>query len=98
MVGLSLNGTKIDKIKEANQIDDFTPLFTLQDGFDLKKLKGDKKLMMKIISKSMLRELLNKNDISDDDRKPISILQNGESDVSTDNLRDTFKYYYENCI
>lgn len=30
--------------------------------------------------------------------KPISILQDGESDVSTDNLRDVVKYYYENCI
>ncbi|MCI7733024.1 MAG: hypothetical protein MSH53_07975, partial [Solobacterium sp.] len=70
----------------------------LQGGLDLKKFKGVKKLIMKIISKSMLRELLNKNDIFDDDRKPISILQNGESDVSTDNLRDAVKYYYENCI
>ena len=97
-VGLSLNGTKIDKIKEANQIDDFTPLFTLHGGLDLKKFKGVKKLIMKMISKSMLRELLNKNDISDDDRKLISILQDGESGVSTNNLRDAVKYYYENCI
>ena len=73
-------------------------MFKLQSGLDLKKLKGVKKLMTKIISKSMLRELLNKNDISDDDRKPISILLNGESDVSTDNLRDAVKYYYDNCI
>ena len=42
--------------------------------------------------------LLNKNDISDDDRKLISILQDGESGVSTNNLRDAVKYYYENCI
>ena len=61
-VGMGATGTQIKEVREKNNIADFIPVFTLQGGFDIKKLHGFYKIMMMIMVKTAGKELSKKTD------------------------------------
>lgn len=73
-----------EKIINTNNID--KKFFYLQGGLDYNKLKGIKKLMLKMVSNSVIKE--NKPE----DKDIIEIFKNGKNCVKKDNLNDIINY------
>ena len=56
-VGMGGTGTQLEEVRKANALPDTLQLFTLQGGFDMNRLHGVYKLMMKIMKAALGRRL-----------------------------------------
>ena len=74
------------------------PLFTLQGGFDLKKLRGIYRLMMLVMSKTVVKKLAAKPDRTPDEEDMLDLFQNGGNRVSLENLRPVLAWYEEERV
>jgi hypothetical protein len=70
---------------ERNQISD-TIAFYLQGGYDVNKLNGIYKFLMKMMSKVILKEIEKKESKTDEDLETIDMINNGRSLVREENL------------
>ena len=91
-VGMGASGTQIDDVRKANAISGSMPVFTLQGGFDLKKLHGVYKFMMTCIKKTMGKKLADKKDRTADENDMLDLITNGGSRVSESNLGEVLKW------
>ena len=92
-VGMGASGTQIADVRKANEISDSMPVFTLQGGFDLKKLHGVYKFMMTCIKKAMGKKLAEKKDRTADENDMLDLITNGGSRVSDSNLSEVLKWF-----
>ena len=79
--------------KKANNLPEGLPLFTLQGGFDLKKLRGVYRLMMLVMSKTVAKKLAAKSERTPDEEDTLELFQNGGSRVSLENLKPVLEWY-----
>ena len=84
-VCLAVSGSLDDDVRKRHNIPESVPVFTLQGGFDMKKLSGGYKVGMMIMSK-ILKKKLGGSEISEDNKRIIDMLDNGGSCVSLKNL------------
>ena len=94
-VGMGKSGSQLEDVKKANNLPEGLPLFTLQGGFDLKKLRGVYRLMMLVMSKTMAKKLAAKTDPTPDESDMLELFQNGGNRVSLENLRPVLAWYRE---
>ena len=80
------SGTQLDTVRKNNAILEETPIFTLQGGFDMKKLKQPYKFMMKLMAKHLKKQIAQKEAPTKEDKKVINMLDNGASYVSEEAL------------
>ena len=92
-VGMAKCGSQMEDVKKSNNLPDGLPLFTLQGGFDLKKLRGVYKLMMLVMSKTVAKKLAAKPDRTPDEDDMLDLFQNGGNRVSLENLRPVLAWY-----
>lgn len=92
-VGMGATGSQIDDIRKSNKIDSKTPVFTLQGGFDINKLRGVYKFMMSIMIKTIGKSLANKPDRTPDEDVTLEMIQHGGDYVSEDNLKAVLEWY-----
>lgn len=85
-VCLGTTGSLIGEIRKAQKIDERLPLFTLQGGFDMNKLRGLNKFIMKIMKKILTKQITAKDEQTEEDRTILRLLNDGGSCVSEDNL------------
>ena len=85
-VGLGGNGTQREEVRQANSIPEGTPLFTIQGGYDYKRLRGINKFLMRIVGAKLRRDLLSKPCRSESDEVVLDLLTNGGSAVDEKNL------------
>lgn len=85
-VCLGTTGSLICEIRKAQKIDERLPLFTLQGGFDMNKLRGVNKFIMKIMKKVLTKQITAKEEQTDDDRTILRLLNEGGGCVSEENL------------
>ncbi len=85
------NGTMAEETRRKNSIPCET--FYLQGGFNLQKLHGLNRLMMKMMSKSIAQSLEKKENRTPSDDRQISMLKNGLSCVSEENLSQVLSWY-----
>ena len=85
-VCLGTNGSQIDTVRKNNNIPEEIPVFTIQGGFDMKKLRGMNKFMMKIVRKSIKKQISQKDIQTEDDKRIVDMLDNGGSAVCEENL------------
>lgn len=95
-VGMGTTGSQLQDVRKANPIPDSTPVFTLQGGFDMRRLKGIYKFMMTIMAKTVGKELAQKADRTPDEDDMLELLANGGSRVSGDNLEAVLRWYLGN--
>ena len=69
-----------------NKLPEDLPLFTLQGGFDMNKLRGMNKFMMKIMKKILTKKINGKEEQTEDDRAILHMLNEGGNCVSEENL------------
>ena len=88
-VGLATSGSLDDAVRKTNNIPHETAVFTLQGGFDMKKLKGGYKVGMMIMSKILKKKL---SADTEENRRIVNMLDNGGSCVSVENLKDVISF------
>lgn len=92
-VGMGATGSQIKDIKKTNNLPNDMPVFSLQGGFDINKLKGIYKFMMNTIKRTAGKSLANKQDRTADEDVMLDLMLNGGSYVSRDNLKDVLDWY-----
>lgn len=92
-VGMAKSGFQMEDVKKSNNLPQGLPLFTLQGGFDLKKLRGIYRLMMLVMSKTVAKKLAAKPDRTPDEEDMLDLFQNGGNRVSLENLRPVLAWY-----
>ena len=86
------SGSQLEAVRKNNKIPESTALFTLQGGFDMKKLKGMNKLMMKIMAKKLTKDIMAKEARTEEDEKILLMLGEGASFVSERNLESVIEF------
>lgn len=92
-VGMAKCGSQMEDVRKSNNLPEGLPLFTLQGGFDLKKLRGIYRLMMLVMSKTVAKKLAAKPDRTPDEEDMLDLFQNGGNRVSLENLRPVLAWY-----
>ena len=92
-VGMGATGSQIKDIKKANNLPNDMPVFSLQGGFDINKLKGIYKFMMNTMKATVGKSLANKQDRTADEDVMLDLMLNGGSYVSEENLKDVLDWY-----
>ena len=95
-VGMSATGSQADYLRKNNAIPEEVPLYSVQGGFDLKRLHGVYKLMMTIMKNTAGKGLADKADRTPDEDALLDLLQNGGSRVNAENLDGILGWYEEN--
>ena len=85
-VGMGKTGSQLTEVRKANALPPEMPVFTMQGGFDMKRLHGVYKMMMTIMGKTMGKKLAQKPDLSPEEREMLWLLNEGGSCVSEENL------------
>ena len=85
-VGMAASGSQLEDVHKANAIPDGLPVFTLQGGFDLKRLRGVYKLMMSVMSKTVGKKLAQKPDRTPEEDDMLDLFLNGGNRVRKENL------------
>ena len=85
-VGMGSTGSQMEDVKKNNNIPDSTPVFTLQGGFDMNKLRGVYKMMMQVMKKTVGKKLAEKPDRTPNEEEMLDLLLHGGSRVSEENL------------
>ncbi len=85
-VCLGTCGSQIAEVRKMNGISETLPLFTLQGGFDMNKLHGMNKFMMKIMRRYLKGQIAKKETKTADDERIVSMLDHGGSAVCVENL------------
>ena len=92
-VGMGATGSQLADVRKANSLGDELPLFTLQGGFEMSKLKGIYKLMMLVMAKTLGKSLANKQDRTAEEDQMLTLLTQGGSCVSEENLRPVLDWF-----
>lgn len=95
-VGMGATGSQLDEIRTGNRIAPETPVFTLQGGFDLSKLHGIYRFMMKVMAKTAGKGLAAKQDRTPDEDAMLELLTNGGNYVTEENLTAVLDWYGKN--
>ena len=88
-IGLADTGCLLNEVRKAISLPDHIPLFTIQGGMRLSKLKGINKSMIKMLTKVFA----NKKNPTDDDKRMVELLTTEASYVKEENLTSFLKWY-----
>ena len=92
-VGMGATGSQLEDVRKTNALSDALPLFTLQGGFDITRLRGIYRLMMNVMSKTVGKTLAEKQDRTADEDAMLDLLVHGGSRVSEENLAAVMEWY-----
>lgn len=94
-VGMDSSGLQFDNVRGKNKIGE-TPLFMLQGGLDMSKLKGIHRLMMKTMIRFAGRALSSKKDRTKEEDDILDLMLNGGNRVSEQQLFGVSDWYGKN--
>ena len=94
-VGMGATGSQLQDLRKSNALPASMPVFTLQGGFDLTRLRGVYKLMMTIMAKTAGKGLANKADRSPEEDAMLELLLHGGSRVCAGHLPSVLAWYQE---
>ena len=94
-VGMGTTGSQLADVRKGNSLEDDLPLFTLQGGFDMGKLKGVYKLVMLVMAKTVGKSLANKAERTPEEEQMLQLLTQGGSCVSEENLQLVLDWFFD---
>jgi hypothetical protein len=95
-VCMGATGSQIAEVRKANHVPEELPVFTMQGGFDLKKLSGTYKMMMNVMAKTAGKKLAEKTDRTPDEDQMLDMMLHGGNYVSEENLSALLTWYAQN--
>lgn len=94
-VGMGRTGTQVEEITKRAKIPEEIAVFTLQGGFDLKKLTGAYKFAMNAMVKVSGKALQKKADKTEEEEEMLDMMLHGGNKISIENLKDILDWYKE---
>lgn len=94
-VCMGATGSQLAEIRKANAIPEAMPVFSMQGGFDMSKLRGIYKLMMSVMVKTAGKGLSEKADRTADEDMMLQMMLHGGNYVSMENLKAVLDWYGE---
>lgn len=94
-VGMGRTGTQVEEITKKAKIPKGIKVFTLQGGFDLKKLTGAYKFAMNAIVKVSGKALQKKVDKTEEEEEMLDMMLHGGNKVCIQNLKEILDWYKE---
>ena len=95
-VGMGATGSQLEDVRRTNALSAATPLFTLQGGFDMKRLRGMYRLMMTVMAGTLGKRIEQKPNRSPDEEGMLRLLKHGGSCVSEENLSGVLDWCAKN--
>ena len=92
-VGMGETGSQLEDVRKANALPAGLPLFTLQGGFDMTKLRGIYRFMMTVMAKTMGKRLAGKADRTAEENCMLELLTHGGNCVREEHLKDVLAWY-----
>lgn len=92
-VGMSQGDTQLTDMRKANDFPEGLPVFYLQGGFEIEKLHGIYKLMMKTIKAAVGKGLSDKENRTPEEDTMLQLLLRGGDTVSSENLTDLLNWF-----
>lgn len=92
-VGMGATGSQVQDLRQANGFPAGLPVFTLQGGFDLTRLRGVYKMMMTVMVKTAGKGLADKKDRTPEEDAMLDMMLHGGSRVSGENLAAVLEWY-----
>ena len=92
-VGMGQTGSQIEIVRKKSVIPSDIPLFTLQGNFDVKKLHGIYRPMMKIMVKITTKCLASKKDRTPEENDMLDMMLHGSERVKKENLSAMLDWY-----
>ena len=92
-VGMIRTGTQVEDVRQRNHVPADVPVFTLQGGFDLKKLHGPYRLMMDVMVHTVGKSLANQPDRTPEEDEMLDMMLHGGQRVSGENLKAVLDWY-----
>ena len=92
-VGMAATGSQTEDVRKTNSLDEALPVFTLQGGFDVTKLRGIYKFMMTVMINTAGKALANKQDRTEQENDMLDLLQHGGDRVSCENLTAVLDWF-----
>lgn len=92
-VGLCTTGALLEEVRKASAIPERVPLFTLQGGLDVERLRGINKFMIRMLIKMMT----NKKDRTEGEEQMLALLLAGGNYVSEENLAAVLEWWNANA-
>ena len=92
-VGMGESATQLDTVRKNNKVPENVPVFVLQGGFDMNRLRGMNKLMMKLMVKKLKKDYADKKDLSDGEKAIVDMLYNGGNYVDEKHLGSVLEWY-----
>lgn len=94
-VGMGATGSQIPDLRKRNALPESMPVFTMQGGFDMNRLRGVYKMMMTVMVKTAGKGLANKKDRTPDEDAMLDLMLHGGSRVCEENLAAVLAWYQE---
>ena len=92
-VGMGQTGTQRESVRKKSAIPANIPLFTLQGNFDIKKLHGIYRPMMKIMVKTAGKSLAKKKDRTPEENDMLDMMLHSGERVKAENLSAVLDWY-----
>ena len=92
-VGMGATGSQMQDLRKANALPDSMPVFTLQGGFDMARLRGVYKMMMTVMVKTAGKGLAEKENRTPEEDAMLELMLHGGSRVSEENLEAVWEWY-----
>lgn len=92
-VGMGATGSQMQDLRKSNALPEAMPVFTMQGGFDMNRLRGVYKLMMTVMVKTAGKGLSDKKDRTPDEDDMLDLMLHGGSRVCEENLAAVLEWY-----
>ena len=92
-VCMGATGSQIEDARKATKLPEDLPVFTMQGGFDMKKLRGTYKMMMSVMAKTVGKKLKNKADRTPEEDQMLEMLFHGGDFVREENTEAVMEWY-----
>lgn len=92
-VGMGETGTQLDTVRKNNKVPESVPVYVLQGGFDMNKLSGMYKFMMKLMVKKLKKDYEGRKDLSEGEEAIVDMLYNGGNYVKVKHLDKVLEWY-----
>ena len=92
-VCMGATGGQIEDARKATKLPENLSIFTMQGGFDMKKLRGTYKMMMSVMAKTVGKKLENKTDRTAEEDQMLEMLFHGGDFVREENTEAVMEWY-----
>lgn len=91
-VGMMKSESKLDAMRTASGLPENLRLFSLQGGFDIQKLHGIYKTLMKMMSKAIVKDISKKAEKTSEELEILRLMQDGGNFVCRENLAEVLAW------